>query len=263
MGSGTRNCSIASRHRSLSARRRRVSGYVLLETVLATGLLIVGLAVLGGQFQDGITTVHKMEHQSRALMLTESLLAEMSLGLVDFDTVDDVQEEEFGPRYPSYGWRMTLDETATPDIVQIKQEILYFPRETDDDDFVFEESEVLQTVYTLRMVPRKVDLQDAFGIPDDEFEELSTKLQEIGIPELDPTDFDFSVLGGDKMSFEDIVSALPLLLDAFGLDPAQFASQLPPEYRDLIEDLLRGDEEADPDQIIGGEAGGRTGGGRP
>jgi len=258
-----RNCSIASYAGGVAARGRRIPAYVLLETVLATGLLIVGLAVLGAQFQDGITTVHKMERQTRSLLLADSLLAEMSLGLVDFDSVDDVQEEEFGPRYPSYGWRMTLDETATPDLVQLKQEILYFPRETDDDPFDFDKAEVLHTSYSLRLVPRTVNLQDAFGIPDDDFEELSAKLDEIGIPELDPTDFDFSVLGGNTMSFDDIVTALPVLLDAFGLDPEQFTSQLPPEYRDLIEGLLRGDEEADPNQLIGGDTGGNTGGGRP
>ncbi|MFQ5463226.1 MAG: hypothetical protein ACE5E5_11445 [Phycisphaerae bacterium] len=263
MTDGTRATDVLSRCPGVPVRGHRVAGYVLLETVLATGLLIVGLAVLGAQFQDGVRTVHKMERQSKALMLADSLLAKLSLGLVDYESADDVQEEEFGPRYPSYGWRMTLDETGTPDLIQLKQEILYFPRETDDEDFDFEQAEVLHTAYTLRQVPRKVNLQDAFGIPDDEFEELSTKLEAIGIPELDPTDFDFSVLGGDKMSFDDIVTALPVLLEAFGLDPEQFASQLPPEYRDLIEGLLRGDEEADPNQLIGGDTGGNTGGGRP
>jgi len=36
-------------------RRRNRRGYVLLETVVATGLLIVGLAVIGAQVQDSQT----------------------------------------------------------------------------------------------------------------------------------------------------------------------------------------------------------------
>jgi hypothetical protein len=224
--------------------------YVLLETVIATGLLILGLAVIGAQFQDSISTVHEVEERTKAIMLAEKILAEMSLGLVEFDSLDDIQEEEIGPRYPSHGMRMVLDETATPGIAHLEIQILHYPRETDDEDFDYDEARVLFTTRTLRIVPRKENLQERFGIPDDEYEELQTKLQETGIEGLDPENFDFSILGGDKIPFEDLVEVLPLLMDAFGMDTSAFVNQLPPEYRDIINELMPSEEDG-PKELIG------------
>ncbi len=78
-------------------------GYVLLETVVATGLLIVGLAVIGVQIQDAGSSIHKMERQTRAMLLAERHFAYMDLGLVELDSVDEIQEGDFGPREPDWG----------------------------------------------------------------------------------------------------------------------------------------------------------------
>ncbi|MGB0717577.1 MAG: hypothetical protein ACPGXK_16990 [Phycisphaerae bacterium] len=231
--------------------RMRLPGYVLLETVIATALLMLGLMVLGAQIQDSVTTVRKMDQRQRAIMLAETLLSELSLGLIEFDSIDDMQEEEFGPRDPSYGYRMILDETIVPDLFHLTTEILYWPREDEEDFFDFDEAEILFTTRTMKVVPRKVNLQEAFGIPDEEFEELSVKLEELGIPGLDPNDFDFSVLGGDKLTFDELVEALPVLMDAFGMNADDFLSQLPPQYRIMLEGLLEEEEDTGSRELIG------------
>ena len=88
------------------------TGYVLLETVLATGLLIAGLAVIGAQLQDGHEAVRAMKLRLRALTLAEMQLAGLDLGLSELDTVDEGQEEDFGPRYPDWASRTTRQATA-------------------------------------------------------------------------------------------------------------------------------------------------------
>ena len=72
----------------------RRQGWVLLETVLATGLLIVGLAVIGAQIQDSRSSVYRMKLDLQAMALAEMKLAELDLGLVELDSFDEVQEEE-------------------------------------------------------------------------------------------------------------------------------------------------------------------------
>ena len=56
------------RFRSTASRRR---GYVLLENTVATGLLIVGLAVIGSQVQSADLSVKKMERKLQAILLSE------------------------------------------------------------------------------------------------------------------------------------------------------------------------------------------------
>lgn len=229
----TRKChSTQPAQRFSKMRSCRRYGYVLLETVIATGLLIVGLAVIGAQVQDSVTSVRRMDTKTRAMMLADIQLAELSLGLIELDSVDEVQEEEFGPRYPDFGWRLTIQDTGIAEIFHLTLEVLYQPREEFEDEFNFDTAEVAHTVYTLRLAPRPLDLGLAFGIPDEEFEELSQKLTEAGVAGLDAAAFDPAILA--KLPFEDLIEVLPLLLDAFGIDVEQFASQLSPEIMESI-----------------------------
>ncbi len=231
----------------------RRTAYVLLETVIATGMLIVGLAVVGAQVQGAVTSVRQMELRTRAIMLADVQLAEMSMGLVEFATLDDEIEEEFGSRFPDWGWRMIIDETALDDLFQLTVEILYWPRESVDDDFDFDEAQILHTIYTLKLAPRPLDLGEAFGIPEDEFEELAQKLAETGVEGLDAEAFDPTILA--KLEFEELIEVLPLLLEAFGIPIEQVTGQLPPEILQMIQGsgLLDGSESGgqDPSQSGG------------
>ena len=144
-------------------------GYVLLETVIATGLLIVGLAVLGAQIQDSESAIRQMRLRLRAMTLAEQQLAELDLGLVELDSVDEVQEGDFWPRYPDYGWRLITEPTAIEGLFRFSVEILYLLREGPykEDDFDHEAAEVLFTTYALRPTPQALDLGGLFGADDD------------------------------------------------------------------------------------------------
>src|SRR3990170_1677399 len=135
-------------------------GYVLLETVIATGLLIVGLAVLGAQIQDSDTAIRQMRLRLRAMTLAEQQLAQMDLGLIELDSVDEVQEGDFGPRYPDFGWRLITEPTAIEGMYRLTVEILYLIREDayKEDDFDYEAAETVFTTYSIRPTPQAMDL---------------------------------------------------------------------------------------------------------
>jgi len=91
---------------------RRWRGYVLLETVIATGVLIVGLAVIGAQLQESDKSVHKMERRMRAMALADSYMAQLDLGLIPLDSVERELDGDFGPRFPDWGWTLLTEQTA-------------------------------------------------------------------------------------------------------------------------------------------------------
>jgi len=226
-------------------RGRRLCGYVLLETVVATGLLVIGLAVIGAQVQDSQTCVRKMQRRIRAMMLAEQHLAMLDLGLVELDSVDELEEGDFGPRYPDYGWWLTTEDTAIEDVYLLRLDILHHLREDEyrEDDFDFDNAETLYTVYAMRAAPQPVDFGVDFGLTDDEVVELGEKLGELGIEGLDPGEFDLLLLG--KLDFEELLEALPLIMDAFGLELSDMASTIPPNLlRQIQESGLLDEEEA-------------------
>ena len=221
----------------------RRSAYVLLETVIATGLLVVGLAVIGAQVQDSQKTVRKMERQLRAMRLAELQLGELEMGLIELDSVDEIEEEDFGPRYPDWAWRLTIEETALDQMYLMKLDILFHLRQDEyrEDDYDFDSAEVLYTVYVMRATPEPVNFADDFGMTEEELFDLSEKLNEIGIEGLDPEAFDLRFF--QNVDFEELVESLPLIMEALGMDLSDFMSQLPPDVlRQLEESGILGDD---------------------
>lgn len=241
---GTLICPHRGLGRGLSPLERRCRrSYVLLETVIATGLLVVGLAVIGAQVQDSQTTVRKMQRQLRAMMLAEQQLGELEMGLIELDSVDEIEEEDFGPRYPDWAWRMTIEETALEQMFLLRLDILFKLREGEyrDDDYDFDDAETLYTVYVMRATPQPVNFAEDFGMTDDELLELSEKFSEIGIDGLDPEAFDLRFF--QTVDFEQLIESLPLIMDALGMDLTEFTSRLPPDLLQQLEESgVLGDE---------------------
>lgn len=225
--------------------------YVLLETVLATGLLALGLAIIGGQLQESVAASRTMELRMRALALVEMQLAHLDTGLIEFESIDDIHEGEFGGRFPEFAWRMTMDESAIEDIFQITLDILYEPFRVIEDEFDFDDSEILYQFYVFRAAPRRLDLAVDFGVPEDQLEEIADLLASLGIPGLeDPTNIDGR--SSAKADFEDIIKALPTLLAAMGMDVSDIVGQLPPEVLAALQEA---------GVLDGGDGGGASGNG--
>ncbi len=227
-------------------RVRRVAcrpGYVLLETVVATGLLVAGLAVIGANVQDAQHSVRMMGRDMEALRLAERHFAELDLGLIELDSVDEVQDGDFGPRYPNYGWLLTTEKTAIKNMFLLRLDVLYHLREDEyrEDEFDFDESELLHTVYAMRATPQPIHFGEDYGLNEEELAELREKLGELGILGLDPEEFDPAIFG--KLDFEELLESMPVLLDAFGLDMTQLMNSLPPGLLDQIRNSGLLDEE--------------------
>lgn len=219
----------------VASRRRRA--YLLLETVLATGLLIVALAVIGGQMQKSHLAVKNMPRQFRANALAEQFLGEMDLGLVELDSLDDIEEGDFGPRFPDWGWRMVIERTAIDDLFLLEIDILYLRRDRTyrQDSFDYDEAKTMQTVYAARALPERVDFALDFGLDEDEVDELAERMAEAGLSEFDPSSFNMRDFFGNTPS-EDLMQQLPLLMDKFGFELADVAGFVPPE---LLEELKK------------------------
>ena len=213
-----------------SALRR---GYVLLETVIATGLLVVGLAALGAQFQESQYGVWRMQERVEVLSLAELKLAEFEQDLVDFDVEEELAEEEFGHRYPEYGYRILFEDTAVEDMYLLTLQVLHFPRETADDPFDFDEANVVQTLHFFRTSPQKLDFAADFGLREEELEEMAATLTASGVEGLDPENFDLAFLA--KLDMEELVEVLPVIMDAFGMQVDDLLASLPPDMLQMLE----------------------------
>lgn len=226
-------------HRRTRMNRSRdhvARAYVLLETVVATGLLVLGLSVIGAQVQDSTRAIRKMELKMRAMSLAESQMAMMDLGLIELDSVDDEQDGDFGPRYPDWGWFLITEETAIEGLFQLRLDVLYHIREDDyqEDDFDIDEADRIFTAYAFRSAPQALDFARDFGLDEEELEKLNERLADVSIPGLDLSAFDPTLLA--TVDIEDLLQMLPVLMDAFGFELEDVASTLPPEILQQIKD---------------------------
>jgi type II secretory pathway pseudopilin PulG len=233
-------------------RKVRPAAYVLLETVVATGLLLVGMAVIGAQFQEANVTVRKMNLRMRAMMLAETQLGERDLGLIHLDSADKIQEEDFGPRYPNWAWRMTVEETSLDKMFLLRTDVLYWARDDYDEEFDYDAAETMYTLYALRATPQSLDLPTDFGLSEEQTKDLTEKLAGLG-EGFDPGDFDPSILG--RLPSDELIEVLPTFLQAIGVPLSEIERMLPPDVRSQLDKLgiLDQLEEGKKDSSDGGD----------
>ncbi len=230
--------------------------YVLLETVVATGLLVVGLGVIGAQIQGAVDGVRNMERRLQAMMLAEMKLAELDLGLVQLESFDEVEESDFGPRYPDWGWRLITEKTGLEQVYSLTLEVLYTQREDEykEDSYDYDIAELVFTLHAMSSGPRPLDLGIDFGLDEERFDEVSSQLDDLGIDGLDAASLDPSILA--KLDIEDFLEVLPILADVMGIDVSDMLGGLPPELRSLF-DGLTDDQNGTPGQGDDGQPGER------
>ena len=169
-------------------------------------------------------------------MLTQQHLAELDLGLIELDSVDEMEEGDFGPRYPDWGWRIITEETAIDGLYLLQLEVLHWLREGyyREDDFEYDDADTIHTAYAIRAAPQAIDFAADFGLQEDEVAELSEKLASLSIPGLDAFEFDPTLLA--KLDFEEVIETLPLVLEAFGISLDDLTAALPPGVLDQLKE---------------------------
>jgi len=212
---------------------------------MATGMLIVGLAVIGAQLQESNKAVHTMKLKTQAVMLAEMQLAQLDLGLVQLDSVDEVQEGDFGSRYPDWGWLLITEPTAIDGLFRLKVEVYHRFRDGEyrQDSFEYEHAEQIFSAIGFRQAPRPLDLATDFGMREDELAEFADKIGQAGIPCFEGGTFDSTCLA--NIDIEELMKTLPALKE-LGINLGDIESLIPP---DLLESLkqsgLLGGEEPD------------------
>jgi hypothetical protein len=223
---------------------------MLLEVVVAVALLVLGMAVIGAQLQSAGETTYESDHLSRLVFLAESKFAELDSGLVvpneEIGGESGVEiEEDFGRLFPQYASRVTLKPTATPDLVFVQLDIFYDPErmifESGEqlDEFDFDDELIVQTYYTLRAVPKPLNLKTDFGLEDELADRINEDLGSSSIGNsVDVENFSPAVF--KDLTLEQLVELLSILQQAFGTDQATLLQLVPESMRGQLQALLAG-----------------------
>jgi hypothetical protein len=222
-------------------------GFLLLEVVVAVGLLVMGMAVIGAQLQSATDRTYQTNHLARVVFLAESKLAEMNTGLLELELE---QEDEFGNLFPYYGWRLLaipLPEDPNPTtprhpldtpMVAVTLQILIDPdRDLEvNEEFDFEEAVVIKTYHTLRTLPRALDLTTDFGLDDERAAEINEQLSGVGGGAVDVNALNPAMFR--DMSMEELLEVLPVLMPALGVGEESVLNMVPAEIRPLLEAIF-------------------------
>jgi uncharacterized membrane protein YgcG len=245
-------------------------GFILLEIVVALGLLIFGMALLGTRLQRSVELTYQTDELARVVFLAESKLAELDTGLIIPE--QDI-EHDFGRIFPRYGWRMKILPTNGPagglatamqggsaadvdlGLLFIQMEILFEPTRQADQAFDFENAEVVQRYFTMRAPPRPLDLGVDFGLKDEIVDKMNEDLADSGAGDIDVRNLDPSMFA--SLDFEQLKAVLPVIMQAAGMNANDFLNMVPEDLRPQLQAWL--DSMGDIDS--NGESGGGTGGG--
>ncbi|MCK4661008.1 MAG: hypothetical protein KAV82_15915 [Phycisphaerae bacterium] len=224
-------------------------GFMLMEVVLAVGLLVVGMAFVGMQIQNSSRSSRRAERSMRALLLAESKLSELDAGLI---IPEEEIEEDFGHLFPNYAWRMRIEPTSRPDLNLITLEILYDVRMKLEDEFDFDETDVVHRLYTMRATPTTLDLTRDFGMGEEAADKLAETLSSVGEEGIDPRNLNPALFA--SLDLEELLEVAPPLLEAFGISMSDLMQVLPDELRQALEEAQAGEEDSADEG--GGEGGG-------
>lgn len=225
-------------HPTISGRNR-CPGYLLMEVVIALGLLTLGLATIGIQIQKAYDTSRDTQRILRAMHLAQSKMAELDARLIEDvdEAIEDDLEEEFGRLFPDFAWRLRLEPTQTENLWLVQLHILYQERQdVEEEEFDFDEAEVVYTLRTLRATPATIDPSRDFGADEEAMEDLAAALAGT---DLDPYNLDLSLL--NQIPTEQLIELLMAFQEAGLLEGVNLGSMLPPEIMDLLGEAGAGD----------------------
>ncbi len=183
-------------------------GVVLLEVVISLGILLMAMAVIGLVFNNGQHHLRLSERRTRAMMLTDRLIAEMDTGYLELE--EQEQSGFFGLEgEPGMSWRVEVDPDDTIQGLLNVDIHIYMG----DPDGPEEERLRILTTHVHRAEQMGLDFERDFGFDEDQITQLTDAIPG-GVAVLDPTDFDPRELA--SLDLDSLVEILPALLEAFG-----------------------------------------------
>lgn len=237
-----------------------VAGAVLLEVVISLGLLVFGMAMVGLQVRAGLDAARATDLGTRALMLTDTLLAELDCGAIIPDTTDEEVDGDFGIKAPGYTWRIKIEQADVENLYMLTMELGFnqghVDEQIDDPDLEIDIEDdgttIVRTVYRLYPKPADINMERDYGLASEDLEKLlgMSSGEDVGGQEGGGA----AAAAGDLASVASEMgvdlSGLDFLLDPGGFDP-RMLSQLPEEEFMQLIDLL--------DTVLPGGAGALSG----
>lgn len=168
--------------RIVRSRGRRASerAAMLLEVVVSVGLLTFGLAVVGVQVRAGLDAARNTDRATRAMLLTDTVLAELDAGFITWSKMTEEAKGDFGVIYPGYTWRLQFDQADVEGLYMVTVQIGYNAEQAqqqiddpaleisfDDDGRMIE-----RTAYRLYAAPADVNMERDYGLSSQDVQEI-------------------------------------------------------------------------------------------
>jgi len=190
--------------------RRGRRGVALLEVVVSISILLVAMAVIGLAFRNGQYNLQRSERITRAMLLTERLLAELDTGYLEIEEREqsgwfDVEAEE------GMSWFVEINPDDNIDGL-LKVDITIFLGDPEGTD---EEHVRILSTHVFRPEPMGIDFERDFGLDEDQITQLTDAIPG-GEAVIDPTDFDPRDLA--RLDLDTLVEILPALMEALGVN---------------------------------------------
>jgi len=227
---------------------------MLLEVLVSMALLLLAMAVVGGQVRSSLSVADTVNINSRAVLLADSKLSELAAGVLR-PRLDDETRGNFGIAFPGYSWRMRIEPSEIDDTAffAVRLEIGFNPRAiplqtadpTAEIDFEDDGTTIVHTVYRLVPRPADLDLGRDFGLPLDRLQEMaaSTPVQEGGGGEQGEGGMGQGGGIGDPAALIDLImeflSSHPEILTDTGSINMDAISELPAEDFQLAMGILQ------------------------
>ncbi len=98
--------------------RTRLSGFTLLETLLAVVILASALILLANSWSAAFLKIRKTQQQFEVASLLERKMTELEIEYrgKPLEEIQDEKNGDFGSQYPQYLWKMSSKKLEIPDI---------------------------------------------------------------------------------------------------------------------------------------------------
>jgi hypothetical protein len=149
---------------------------MLLEVIVSLGLLVFGMAVVGVQISSALQTARGVDIDTRAMLLADTLLAELAGGMIRMDINDDEIKGNFLNQAPGFTWRIGIEQADVDNLYMLTIEIGYNEEQVQaqiedpllDTSIEDEGTKIVHTLYRLYPTPADIDMERDYGLtPDD------------------------------------------------------------------------------------------------
>lgn len=225
-------------------------GALLLEVILSIGLLVFGMAVVGVQVRSALDIARIVDTDTRAMLLVDSLLAELDAGMLRIDPNDDEIKGNFLNQAPGFTWRIGVKKADIENVYMLTVDVAFNANQVQAqiDDPLQETTieddgaKIIQTVYRLYAKPADVNLERDYGLTPDDLKAMFGGDSSSGAGEAGEGSG-----GGSKSGMPDLtkmatdlgidLTQFSFLFEGGSFDPRDL-SQLPPEQFSQLATLL-------------------------